>query len=150
MQRIGAAQHVQGSATLGARLGKDQRAVRKIEGCEIVATRELTPAVRQCSRPAIIRWMTSQRSSSKPMATRLPTRRRLRTVRPSAQDSGGSAVRSRNALAKRTLSSGCPTIRASRALIYAEMSGNSGIEWNELASACGPVRAGNSSELRCP
>ena len=29
----------------------------------------------QCSRPLIIRWMTSQRSSSMPMAMRLPTLR---------------------------------------------------------------------------
>ena len=57
---------------------------------------------RQCRRPAIMRWSTSQRSPSSPMAMRLPIRRRSRTVRPSAEAKGGCAVRSREMPATRT------------------------------------------------
>ena len=38
------------------------------------------PGGRQCSRPAIIRWSTSQRSPSRPIAMRLPMRRSSRTT----------------------------------------------------------------------
>jgi hypothetical protein len=41
VQRIGASQHVQGCAALRSRLGQHQRAVRKIERRQIVASREL-------------------------------------------------------------------------------------------------------------
>ena len=71
---------------------------------------------RQCKRPAIMRWITSQsspgspttglcrwggRSSSTPMAMRLPMRRSSRTVRPSTAVMGGSAVRRTKTLCRR-------------------------------------------------
>ena len=56
------------------------------------------PAGLQCSRPAIIRWMTSQRSPSTPMAMRLPMRRNATTCLPSTVESGGSTVRSTKTL----------------------------------------------------
>ena len=61
------------------------------------------------------------------MAIRFPIRRNLLTTRPSAHASGGSTVRSRKGLPRRTRSSGWPTIRFSSARMYAVMSGNSGI-----------------------
>ena len=87
----------------------------------------LAPAAFQCSRPAIIRCNTSQISSSNPIAIRFPIRRNSRTVLPSAALSGGSTLRSKNTEPSRTCSSVCPTMRSSSAVMYAEMSGSSGM-----------------------
>src|SRR6267154_6147564 len=58
---------------------------------------------------------------------RFPILRNSRTLRPSTLASGGSTLRSRNGLASRTCSMGSPTMRGSSAVMYAEMSGSSGI-----------------------
>ena len=74
------------------------------------------PADFQCSRPAIIRCRTSQRSPSTPIAIRFPMRRSSRTTRPFTLSSGGSTVRKSVKLASRTCSSFCPRMRVSSAL----------------------------------
>src|SRR2546422_6212785 len=61
------------------------------------------------------------------MAMRLPIRRTSRTARPSTLATGGCAVRSRKAFPSRTRWSGCATMRGSRAVIYATISGSSGM-----------------------
>jgi len=86
------------------------------------AARLLRPASfawggRQCSRPAIIKCRTNQRSPSTPIAISLPIRRNSRTKRPSTLVTGGCAVRRRNGLASRTCSIRCPTMRRSSALM---------------------------------
>src|SRR5712664_2975461 len=85
------------------------------------------PGSRQCNRPAIIRCSTSQRSPSTPMAIRFPIRRNSRTVRLSTFVMGGCTVRSRKGLVSRTRSIGSPMMRGSRALMYAAISGSSGM-----------------------
>ena len=95
------------------------------------AASELRPAsfaggARQCSRPPTMRCTTSQSSCSSPIATRLPTRRSSLTRCPETASIGGSAVRSKNALAMRTCFSVRPTMRGSSACRYAAMSGSSG------------------------
>ena len=65
-------------------------ALGEVERGEVLRPASFAPGGRQCSRPAIIRCSTSQRSPSSPMAMRLPMRRISRTVRPSASASGGS------------------------------------------------------------
>src|SRR5258706_5803609 len=85
------------------------------------------PGSRQCNRPAIIKCSTNQRSPSTPMAIRLPIRRNSRTVRLSTFVMGGCTVRSKKGLVSRTRSIGWPTIRGSRALMYAAISGSSGM-----------------------
>ena len=85
------------------------------------------PAAFQCNRPAIIRCNTSHKSPSTPIAIRFPIRRTPRTTRPSTSPIPGSTVRNKKALPNRTRSSGCPTMRGSSALMYAEMSGSSGM-----------------------
>ena len=70
---------MQRCTALGARFGEHERAVGKIEGGQALAARQLgVPRGRQCSRPAIIKCNTSQRSPSTPMAMRLPMRRSSR------------------------------------------------------------------------
>jgi hypothetical protein len=54
-------------------------------------------------------------------------RRNSRTIWPSAAESGGSAVRNRKTLASLICLRGWPTMRGSMALIYAAMSGSSGM-----------------------
>src|SRR5437899_638003 len=68
----------------------------------------LAPAGFQCSRPAIIRWMTRKRSPSRAKTTRLPSRRRPVTTRPLAAEIGGSNDRSTKGLASLTRSSRAP------------------------------------------
>ena len=58
----------------------------------------------QCRRPAIMRCSTRYRSPSSPMTIRLPRRLKPGTRFPSALAIGGTAVRSRNGLSRRTLS----------------------------------------------
>src|SRR5215831_5120818 len=74
-----------------------------------------TPRARQWSLPAIIKCKTSQRSPSRPIQIRFPTRRKRRGFLPVAVPSGGVAVRSRNGLTTRTCSSVCPRMRLSSA-----------------------------------
>jgi len=69
----------------------------------------------QCKRPAIIKCNASQRSPSSPKTMRFPIRRSSRTTRPSTLESGGCAVRNKNALTNRMRSSGRPTTRGSSA-----------------------------------
>jgi len=38
-------EHVEGSATFGAGLGEDERAIREVEGCEVVASAEFGVAL---------------------------------------------------------------------------------------------------------
>ena len=72
----------------------------------------LSPRGFQCSRPAIIRWMTMNRSSSSPIDDALAERARRRArACPTSSASGGSTVRRRNGVASRTSSSGWPTMR---------------------------------------
>ncbi len=78
------------------------------------------------NRPAIIRWITTNRSSSSTQTMRLPSRRRARTRRPSMLDTGGVTDRSRKGLASRTRWSVCPTILELRAWRYSSTSGSSG------------------------
>jgi hypothetical protein len=54
-------------------------------------------------------------------------RRNSRTVRPSTSAKTGVTVRSRKGLASRTRCIGWLTIRVSRALMYAAISGSSGM-----------------------
>ena len=89
----------------------------KSKAARLLRPDSFAPGGRQCKRPAIIKCSTSQRSPSTPIAIRLPMRRTSRTMRPSALASGGCTVRSRKALASRTRSSGCPTMRGSSALM---------------------------------
>ena len=74
----------------------------------------LVPAGFQRSRPAIIRWITAYRSSSKPITSRLPSRDTPVIVLPTISRTGGSTERSRNGLASRSAFSGRPTVYAAR------------------------------------
>ena len=78
----------------------------KSNAASVLRPASLAPGARQCSRPAIMRCSTSHRSPSRPMAMRLPTRLSSRTRRPFASERGGSAVRSRKGLVRRTPSDG--------------------------------------------
>jgi len=80
----------------------------------------------QCSRPAIIKCSTSQRSPPSPNAMRFPIRRNRSTTRSSALVREGWTVRNRNGLFSRTRSNFCPTTRGSSAMRYAQISGSSG------------------------
>jgi len=70
-QRVLAAHDVQRCAALGAGFSEHERAVGEIEGARLLRPPSFAPAGRQCSRPAIIRWITSHRSPSRPIAMRL-------------------------------------------------------------------------------
>src|SRR5919108_6516645 len=80
----------------------------------------------QCSRPAIIRWMTTKRSSSSAMTMRLPSRRTPVTARPTTSASDGSTERSTNGVVSRRRSSRAPVMRSRRASTYTVTSGSSG------------------------
>ena len=84
--------------------------------------------------PRQSRWITPARCDQ-PHQSRSACRRAavLRTVFHSAALNGGSAVRSRNTDPTRTRSSVRPPMRASRALIYAEISGSSGMSTSLLS-----------------
>ena len=70
------------------------------------------PASFQCSRPAIIRCMTTNRSPSSARTIRLPSRRTPLTTRSTTSDSGGSTERSTNGVASRRRSRRAPTTRS--------------------------------------
>ncbi len=85
------------------------------------------PTARHLNRPAIIKWITMNRSSSISSTIRFPIRRTPRTLVPAISDTGGSNVRSTNGFAITSFSSGSPTIRRSSCSRYTVMSGSSGI-----------------------
>jgi len=114
------------AAPFGAGFREHERAGGKIERCEIVAPAELACGGRQCSRPAIIRWSTSHKSSSKPIAMRLPMRRSSRTVRPSTLESGGRRCAARRRSRRVPVRAADPRYVVERAM-YAAMSGESGM-----------------------
>src|SRR5262249_544788 len=101
------------------------------------------PAAFQCSRPAIIRCTTRNRSPSRPMAMRLPTRVISVTRRPAAAELGGSTERRTKGLTSRTRSSTAPATRVSRASMYTVTSGSSGIRLDR--SGPGTVFGGTSA-----
>ena len=86
----------------------------------------LAPAARHCSRPAIMRWITRNSSSSSAMTIRLPSRRRPTTRRPVSAFSGGSTERRRNGVSRRTRCRVAPAMRRSSASMYTVTSGSSG------------------------
>ena len=77
-----------------------------IKAAKLLRPANFAPGARQCNRPAIMRCSTNHKSSSKPKAMRLPIRRNSRTTRPSTVVMAGCAVRSTNAFASRTRTSG--------------------------------------------
>jgi hypothetical protein len=81
----------------------------------------------QRNRPAIMRWMARNRSSSKAMMMRLPMRPTAITRRPSSRCNGGSTVRNTNGFATQTRPSTLPPISPSSRSRYSSTSGNSGI-----------------------
>ena len=84
------------------------------------------PRFFQCSRPAIIRCRTTNRSPSSAKTIRLPIRSRPVTIFPDVSATGGAVDRSRKGLPSRIDSSRRPRTRGERAARYAEMSGSSG------------------------
>ena len=105
------------------------------------------PGSFQRNRPAIIKWMTRNASSSSSQTTRLPSRRMPVTSLPSAACMGGSTERTRNGLARRMRCRRRPTIRGRSACRYSSMSGSSGT-YQALTSACHADTRGPSSTSR--
>src|SRR5262245_18017825 len=105
------------------------------------------PGAFQCSRPAIMRWITRWRSPSSPRAIRLPIRRSATRARLSAARRGGSTVRSTNGLRIRIASSRRPRIRSPSASRYTTTSGSSGMA-GDYRKTAGGWRPGTCA--RCP
>jgi hypothetical protein len=82
---------------------------------------------RHRSRPAIIRWITSDRSPSSAITMRWLRRLTARTFLDSTSAIGGVTERSTNGLPNRTRTSDCPTMRVRRHSTYTVTSGSSGI-----------------------
>ena len=85
--------------------------VEKSSAASPILPGSFAPASFQCSRPAIIRWMSTKSSPSSAITIRLPRRRRPVTARPITSAGGGSTERSTKGLASRMRSSRAPTTR---------------------------------------